>query len=178
MSKSAVRVLIHEHRLIRKVVDKCSFLVKELRKGAPVDVSLLTQIVEFMQQYADKNHHGKEEDLLFPAFEKAGVPSTGCPLAALRYEHQEGRRLVSTLKKALLQKRPSQQNRDLITSTLTEIVELYPSHIWKEEFLLFPLAGRLFSRETREDLAKRFEMVEKKFGYEVYKAYEKFVKAL
>jgi hemerythrin-like domain-containing protein len=33
--------------------------------------------VGFINGFADKRHHAKEEDLLFPAMEKAGIPRTG-----------------------------------------------------------------------------------------------------
>jgi hemerythrin-like domain-containing protein len=164
-------MLIHEHKVILKVIAKCSTLIEQLSHGASVDSTLLARIVEFMQQYADKSHHGKEEDLLFPAFEKAGVPSYGCPLAALRFEHKEGRRLVAMLKKALQPTRKA-----VIIKALIEIVDLYPNHIWKEEFLLFPLSKRLLSPKTREDLANAFELVDERFGCEAYKAYETFAR--
>ena len=31
-------------------------------------------VLEFLRVFADKCHHGKEEDVLFPALEKAGMP--------------------------------------------------------------------------------------------------------
>ncbi|MFZ2628825.1 MAG: hemerythrin domain-containing protein, partial [Rugosibacter sp.] len=76
------------------VLDAC------LEKGEPIDVEMVRKIVHFMREFADKCHHGKEEQLLFPAMEKKGVPETGCPLGGLMGEHKKGRSLVTALEEA------------------------------------------------------------------------------
>jgi len=40
------------------------------------------------------------------------------------------------------------------------LVELYPGHIWKEDYLLFPLAGKVLSPADHVALSKQFEEVE------------------
>jgi hemerythrin-like domain-containing protein len=34
----------------------------------------------FLKEFADRCHHGKEEDFLFPALEKAGIKKEGGPI--------------------------------------------------------------------------------------------------
>jgi hemerythrin-like domain-containing protein len=173
MRHSPIRILVKEHRMIRRVVDTCAETARTIKEGQNVNIELLAKITAFMQQYADKCHHAKEEDLLFPAFERAGVPSEGCPLAALRYEHKEGRAIVAALHEALKLKRTA-----TILSSLHGIVALYPNHIWKEEFLLFPLAKKLLSPQVQEELFTAFMAVDQALGSDMLNAHVAFAKRL
>ena len=172
-----IAMLTEEHKLILKVVAKCTTLYEKLSAGQKADAQLLLKIVEFMQEFADKCHHAKEEDLLFPAFEKAGVPAKGCPLEALRAEHKNGRQLVMQLKDSANRSMES-GTLDVqgITNALGGIARLYPSHIWKEDAMVFPMAERLFSPETRKELFEAFEEVEVKTGYDIHQKFAAFAK--
>ena len=96
-----IHVLTHEHEIILKVVAGLGKIARELDKGKIADPDTLRAIVRFMREFADHCHHAKEEDLLFPAMERKGVPESGCPLGGLRHEHAEGRALVTALSEAI-----------------------------------------------------------------------------
>jgi hypothetical protein len=53
--------------LMLRILEKVS---AKLKSGEKVDPDHLERIVEFFRVFADKCHHGKEEDLLFPEMEK------------------------------------------------------------------------------------------------------------
>ena len=91
MSLKPTETLESEHRFIQKVVAASAILADQLAAGVDLDIEVLLGIVEFMRTYADRCHHGKEEDLLFPALERRGVPMRGCPVGALLGEHKLGR---------------------------------------------------------------------------------------
>jgi len=76
-------MLEDEHLVITKVVGATPVLADRLEAGQEVDVNTLQGIVEFMRTFADKCHHGKEEELLFPLLSKKGVPMQGCPVGVL-----------------------------------------------------------------------------------------------
>ena len=71
-----------------KILDK---VCARLESKEKVDPEHLEPIVEFFRVFADKCHHGKEEDLLFPEMEKAGVPKEMGPIGVMLAEHQQGR---------------------------------------------------------------------------------------
>src|SRR5664280_2602683 len=98
---SPTEMLEAEHRVIAKVIGAVPVLADRLDAGQAVDVDLLRALVEFMRTYADQCHHGKEEELLFPALGKRGVPLQGCPVGALTAEHARGRTLVNDLADAI-----------------------------------------------------------------------------
>lgn len=65
-----------------------------------------------------------------------------------------------------------------VIDLLQQLVELYPAHIWKEDFLLFPLAQQNLSPSERQDLQEKFENVEREVGEDVHAAFEMLAKKL
>jgi hemerythrin-like domain-containing protein len=178
-SDHPIESLEREHRFIEKIVKACFVTVEEISAGAPVDPDLLRRIVDFMRVYADKCHHGKEEELLFPALYDRGVPITGCPVGALAGEHIQGRRLVTGLADSLdLLARGDPQARAAILANLKGVTSLYPNHIWKEDYLLFPMTLKVMNTTDLIELGKEFEKVDESIGAEVLRGYEKFADGL
>jgi hemerythrin-like domain-containing protein len=160
-----IAALMHEHEFIKKVVAALGRLAPAPDEAQQADPATLREIVHFMREFADRCHHAKEEDLLFPAMEAKGVPESGCPLGALRNEHQQGRTLVRALAEAteaLAAGRP--EAGAAIADTVTQIDALYTNHIWKEDDMVFPMVDRLFSVEERSALFARFEEAERDIG--------------
>lgn len=175
---SAIAMLAHEHKLIMKVVNALGAMSHELAHGASVAAEKLHEIVRFMREFADKCHHAKEEDILFPEMAKHGVPETGCPLAALRLEHVRGRELVTQLSnatEAYARREPGAVNA--LMAVIGDIGNLYSSHIWKEDNMVFPMVDRLFPPQDIERLAQRFEQAEVELGQN-HEALEHFARSL
>ena len=168
-----------EHRVIQKMVAGMSVLAEQLEGGEPVDVSLLESIVVFLRTFADRCHHGKEETFLFPALIRRGVPSHGCPIGGLTMEHQKGRVMVGELADAIrgyaAGEPPAREN---LVKSLRALVAFYPSHIWKEDYLLFPLAGKVLTPEDQQELTDKFETVEREIGLDVLEGFDKVVAEL
>jgi hemerythrin-like domain-containing protein len=61
---------------------------------------------------------------------------------------------------------------------VTALVALYPSHIWKEDYLLFPLADKVLTSEDQQELLDKFEAVEREFGVDVIEGFDKVVAEL
>jgi len=178
MSDKPTKVLEEEHHFIQKVVGAMAVLAETLEAGKEVEEKTLHDIVEFMRTFADKCHHGKEETHLFPALEKKGVPMRGCPLGALIAEHQKGRVLVSELAEATEAYRGNPLAKESLVKSLRGLTELYPNHIWKEEYLAFPMADKILSPAEQRDLSEKFEIVEKEIGLDVHQRFERFAKEL
>jgi hemerythrin-like domain-containing protein len=177
--KSPTKILEEEHQFIQKVVGEIAVLVETLEVGKEVEEKTVQDIVEFMRIFADKCHHGKEETHLFPALEKKGVPMRGCPLGALISEHQKGRGLVSQLAEATeAYITGSPMAKESLVKSLRALTDLYPNHIWKEEYLAFPMADKILSAEEQRDLSEKFEMVEKEIGLNVHQRFEQFAQKL
>jgi len=176
---TAVEMLEAEHRVIQKMVAGMSVLADQLEGGESVDVSLLESIVAFLRTFADRLHHGKEESFLFPALIRRGVPSHGCPIGGLTMEHQKGRVMVGELADAIrgyaAGEPPAREN---LIKSLRALVAFYPSHIWKEDYLLFPLAGKVLTPEDQQELRDKFATVECELGLDVLEGFDKVVAEL
>ncbi|MGA3022590.1 MAG: hemerythrin domain-containing protein [Thermoplasmata archaeon] len=158
-----------EHHCIQIVVGAMAPLAETLEKGGKVDVGTLRGIVEFMRTFADKCHHGKEEKHLFALLEQKGVPVHGCPLGILLLEHQKGRALVAKL--AELTESYSNGNpaaSEELVKCLHELMHLYPNHIWKEDYLAFPMTNKIVTPEEQRELNRNFEDVDKSIGTNVH----------
>ncbi|MFZ2095500.1 MAG: hemerythrin domain-containing protein [Anaerolineales bacterium] len=169
MEKKPTDVLEDEHRYILKVIGAMSVLAETLEKGEQVDPETFMNIVEFMRIFADKCHHGKEEALLFPLLEKRGVPPHGCPIGVLVHDHQTGRTLVTGLAEAAegFQK-GDPTARDALMKNIRGITDLYPGHIWREDYLAFPMSNKVLNADDQKSLSEEFEKVDEIIGRDVY----------
>ena len=57
--------LMIEHRLIERMLVVIRNVVSEIISKKKVDPVFVDKIVDFIRVYADRTHHGKEEDILF-----------------------------------------------------------------------------------------------------------------
>jgi hemerythrin-like domain-containing protein len=172
-------ILENEHHVIQKVVGTFAVFAEELEAGREVKPETLREILEFMRTFADKCHHGKEETHLFPLLERRGVPVRGCPMGALIGEHQRGRMLVTGLAAATetYAKEGASAMRPVLDN-LRSLMDLYPSHIWKEDYLLFPLTNKILSAEEQRELREKFEAVEVAIGADVHHRFEQAAEKL
>jgi hemerythrin-like domain-containing protein len=179
MERRPTEMLEEEHHVIQKVVSAMAVLAEQLETGENPNLEVFSNIVEFMRTYADKCHHGKEETHLFPLLEKKGVPARGCPLGILIAEHQRGRTLVSGLAgavEAYTKEGPSA--RKTLLDNLRGLMDLYPNHIWKEEYLLFPMTNKVLNSQEQGELQEKFERVEKDIGTDVHHRLEELAEKL
>jgi hemerythrin-like domain-containing protein len=175
MSKNITEILEAEHRVIEQVVSAVRELNSGIEAGQKPDLNFLRKVVDFMRVYADKCHHGKEEELLFPALGNLGVPIEGCPLGALMGEHTRGRFLVTNLAEGVdLLAAGDEKGLEKIKKGLTGIVSLYPNHIWKEDFLLFPMTHKVMSPDAMKDMLQPFMDVDERIGIDALKKYRAF----
>ena len=172
-------MLESEHRVIEKVVAAASILVEKMDAGQEMEVKTLHKLVDFMRTYADQCHHGKEENLLFPALAAKGVPTQGCPLGALTAEHNRGRALVKDLFEGIT----AVEDKDMsalekVRKALLGITTLYPNHIWKEDFLLFPMTNKVLAAQEQQAFIVSFNQVDDGFGREVLQGFEQFAQEI
>ena len=154
-----------EHHCIQKVVGAMAPLAETLEKGGKVDVGTLRGIVDFMRTFADKCHHGKEETHLFSLLERKGVPVHGCPLGILLLEHQKGRALVAKLSELTEAYGTGDESvRGELVKCLQELMHLYPGHIWKEDYLLFPMTNKIVPAAEQAELTRGFAAVDERLG--------------
>lgn len=171
--------LEQEHRTIEKILRVTGVLVDELTENRDIDDDILRDLCQFLRVYGHQCHHGKEESYLFPMLERHGVPEEGCPLGALRHEHERSRALTQELVQASAEYAANRHDgSSALSEVLRNIAQFYPAHIWKEEYLLFPMARKVLSEEDDQRLLKEFKSVESDIYSYAHESYEQLATEL
>ncbi len=158
----ATEDLKKEHEAIKLLLKILEEVSKRLEAGEKVKAEDLDGILEFIQVFADTCHHGKEEGLLFPAMEKAGIPREGGPISMMLYEHEEGRNFVKGMNEAVGQyKKGGKEAGREVAKNARNYASLLSPHIEKEDNILYPMADGRLSAAAAEDLEKGYEKIEK-----------------
>lgn len=170
----ATEVLEREHRVIEQVASACGICAEVLQGGAKIPFDVLESIVEFFRQYGD-SYHRQEEEVLLSMLHKKGVPAGSCPIAVINYENEKRKTLVDQLSSAVHAYVTSNGvvNGTLI-DTLSALAEFFPDHIWKEEYLLLPMAEKVLSEGDKSSLADSLHLIESTKGTDAQHAVEKF----
>ncbi len=154
-------VLKEEHRVIERMLAVMEAAAQRLESGERVRAGLLREAVDFVRNFADKNHHGKEEDNLFPRLEERGVPKEGGPLGMMLHEHDLGRAFIQAIDGAIDgYESGDEAAAQVIAENIRGYTQLLTEHVWKEENVLFPMADQVLSQDDQQDLAERFERVD------------------
>ena len=154
--RTPTQVLQEEHRVILRALDVLETATTRLAAGASIPEGWWGDLCRWLRAFADRTHHAKEEQALFPAMVKAGVPSAaGGPIAVMLEEHAEGRALVQAMEAA---------GPTAGTAPAREYVELLRQHIAKENEVVFPLADAVLEEPAQQALRREFEGVETALG--------------
>jgi len=174
-STTPTAVLRDEHQLILEVAHALDQILRDEAGGASLDYDTVEACITFFRLFADACHHGKEEDLLFPELERAGLPHDTGPIAVMLSEHEQGRAFVRTMAASIEQARSGdEQAQAELRAAAGDFISLIVAHIGKENNVLFNMAdgmivgpdcralcsayestcGRNFDGKSKEDLER------------------------
>lgn len=176
-SESPIDILMHEHRVIERMVSVISTDVETITREERVDPAYIDTIVDFIRTFADGCHHAKEEGVLFRRlFEKSIDTQLAMTANELTDEHAIGRDLASQLAGANERYRAGDDTTiTIIQQSLEGLVNLYPPHIAKEEDDFFERAIGHFDDHEREAMIIAFDELEVEV---LHKKYENLLEAL
>ncbi|MHC1732200.1 MAG: hemerythrin domain-containing protein [Bacteroidales bacterium] len=143
--KTATQDLFEEHVIIMQALNIMQEISERLQRHEPVDRDDIAELLVFLSEFADRCHHGKEEDLLIPGILKSGVLENNGPISAILAEHTKGREYISRMRRSI---DGDIIDKDGFLGSSREYVSLLREHIRKEDTLLFPLVE---SRMPMED---------------------------
>ncbi|HEX5051494.1 MAG TPA: hemerythrin domain-containing protein [Planctomycetota bacterium] len=154
-STHPVEVLSQEHQTIVAVLDAMARELGSLRQGGAVRRPFWPSVLEFLEHYADRCHHAKEEHQLFVELERAGLPAAHGPTACMRSEHEMGRQLRRQMADAL-----RAADARALADAASSFETLLREHIEKEDQVLFPLAKSMLDEAAVQRLRAGFARVE------------------
>jgi len=158
----ATSALRNDHEDILVMLSVLERLATELQAGQAVKLTHLEQAVNYLTTFADRCHHGKEEDLLFPALAEAGIPSQGGPIGVMLAEHTQGRAYIRAMQESLPRLHAGDTSAgSAFAEAALGYVQLLRNHIAKENNVLFVLAEQRLSPSEHVRLAASFAQVER-----------------
>lgn len=157
----ATEILKEEHRIIERVLASLESAADRLRAGRPTHPRVFIMAADFIQGFADGCHHKKEEGVLFPAMQAAGVPGEGGPIGVMLAEHDQGRRLTAGMRAAAERLAAGETSAsEAVVDNALRYVALLREHIAKEDNVLFPMANRVIEGPAQTGISAAFDHIE------------------
>jgi len=170
--------LMWEHRLIEKMLVSMMTHVDKIEKSNKVNPLVIDVAVDFIRMYADRTHHGKEEEILFRDLTKKNLtPELKKTMQELLNEHVWGRKTTASFvaaKDKYLQQ-GDEGNLTEIIILARELGNFYPKHIEKEDRHFFYPCQEYFSKDEQQVMLAEFWEFDRKMIHEKYnKVFEEY----
>jgi len=176
MKTDITQALVDEHRLILRMITLLEQNAPRTAAGEYTNWQFFLDGVDFIRNYADRFHHAKEEDVLFAALVKNGMPRENSPVAAMLMEHDQGRAYVQGMETAVRETLAGLTGRGhTIAENALAYAALLRDHISKEDDILYPLAERVIPAAMREEIVAGYQLAETAADADFSERYRKLV---
>ena len=159
-----------EHRVIERMIRITRLKLEEFKRINQPNEKFIDALVDFIRTYADQNHHGKEEDILFRDLKKKRISSEHKKIMnELIQEHIIGRKTTSQLeaaKNGYFSGKKEELN--LMLDRMDFLVNLYPKHIKKEDKHFFQPVMVYFSSEEIDRMLEEEHNFDRKMIHRKY----------
>ena len=144
-----LKELVEEHNLIKRLLALIPNVIAEIDVKKSDHKVMITNVTDFIKNYADKYHHAKEEDILFKYFD----PSLDI-IQVMLHDHVSGRSFVSAILKGL-----ETENNEIVKENLNNYCTLLTEHIYKEDNILYPWMDKGMDMRTVGEMFTKFAEV-------------------
>ena len=156
-----ISILMEEHKIMAKMAKDLVVLANKILKVNDIryvaeDIHELEHLVA---DFADSDKHFlREENVLFPMLEKHGIVE---PPAVMWIEHDEIRDLKKKLQSLIegIDKAGFVEFKNDLWATAKTLGNLLPSHLYKENDILFPAALSVMTSQEWVDIRKEFDAI-------------------
>lgn len=164
--------LMIEHRLIERMIAQIKQALEAIEVNESADPSFVDMVIDFIRVYADRTHHGKEEDILFRDLKQRSLSEQDRRMMnELIQEHVFGRKTTKELEAANQRYRDGESAAlDDLASAFRSLIDFYPKHIEKEDKIFFPAARAYFTEEEDQAMLEEFWDFDRKMIHEKYQA--------
>lgn len=164
--------LMMEHRLIERMLSVIKDMLSEIEAKQKVDPVMVDSVIDFIKFYADRTHHGKEEDILFHELNNKPLTAEDRQMMKeLIEEHVFGRHTTKELVDANTRYRNDDETAlSEIATKLKTFTEFYPKHIEKEDKMFFPSSRKYFTDKEDQALLAEFWEFDRKLIHEKYES--------
>lgn len=155
-----IELLMEEHRVIVRALDCLARMVDDAIAARKLKFIPAEKIVDFFSGYADRWHHAKEEDRMFPLVTSRGISWEFDHIADLMQEHVKGRGHVRGMAGAYREAAHGSMEEVMnFARHAREYIDLLKGHILKEDRVVFPLIGAALDADGHGALEESFRKV-------------------
>lgn len=175
--KTPTHDLEEEHGGIMLMLNIIENMSERIKKGENISKDHMNKVIEFLKNFADKCHHGKEEGIFFPELLKN--QSNIALINELLGEHKTGRDYIRGITESFEQFQAGNPDAYHIATNMLGYVRLLTDHIHKENAILFPLAEKQLDSDFQNKIEERFEAFEREvIGIGKHEEYHEWLKEL
>jgi hemerythrin-like domain-containing protein len=164
--------LMIEHRLIERMIEAINQELQRIARDGNLDTLFIDVVVDFIRTYADRCHHGKEEDILFRDLRKKSLSREHKRMMEdLVKDHKFGREITGKLVNANKQySQGDTKSLSIVVECLRTLVEFYPKHIEKEDKHFFIPSMDYFSQEEKDAMLHEGYEFDRNLIHEKYRS--------
>lgn len=158
----SVQIMMEEHVNILRMCKVIRSMCFGVLKGKEIDFDDFDKIIDFIKNYADVHHHGKEEAFLFAKMqEHLGKIGENLITHGMLVEHDFGRLFISELKDALTRVKDGDEESKLdVISNVISYTHLISRHIAKEDEVVYQYGIKKLSKEILEEVDSQSDRYE------------------
>jgi len=154
----AVTLLFDEHEIILEAIEIAKGLRDSIEKPEAYERKT-SELISFFREYADKYHHYKEEEVLFPEMIKANELLESGVVKEMLDNHVDFREMIREVESFT-----NSKNYEQAQNTLEAYVEALSDHIAVENEEVFEIATTLFNEKELENIFFRFKDIDLELG--------------
>ena len=157
-----IQLMVEEHKWIKRMLEVIRSYCLKILQGEKVDGEDVYKMIDFVRNYADKHHHGKEEDLLFKFMtEELGSTAEKLVRNGRLVEHDLGRLYMRELEEAT--KKMIEGDEEAKVDVIGHAMSYYhllQRHIDKEDGMVYKYGEENLSKERIDRVNRETEKIE------------------
>jgi hemerythrin-like domain-containing protein len=163
--------LMVEHRWIERLIADLDLRLSGRSGLKTIDARYVESVVDFLRAYADRCHHGKEEDILFRDLAAKGLePGLAAMMRQLTAEHAWARATTTDLVAANTSLAEGNEGSlGEVRRLLGDLAAFYPRHIEKEDEQFFRPAMTYLTPEEQQAMLGAFAAFDASLIHEKYR---------
>jgi len=147
-----LQLIVEHERVLRMLNLVPQILARDSYRGE--DRAVLEDFIHHSHHYADRFHHGKEEDILFKM-----TDSSLAIVQAMLADHASARAYLKMAEDGL-----HGGDTEMTAEGLRKYADLMRNHIRRENDIMFPWLDRTITAEQKSELMEKFDKVDTREG--------------
>lgn len=151
---NSIKLMVEEHDYILRMLKVVRKACNGILEGKEICYDDFYKMVDFIRNYADIHHHGKEEKFLFKEMQSnLGKIGVNLITHGMLVEHDYGRMYISDLVDSLQRVKDGNEESKLdVISNAISYTHLLTRHIAKENDGVYKFGEKNLSKEIIEDI--------------------------